>query len=173
MKMGAFCSSGPIIPEGSGKVKVIFLDFDGVLNNRERWKDHQQVDPRCSTAMLDPLGVWRLKQIVSSTGAKIVVTSTWRNIYPLEQLSGFLWKYGIERGTIIGKTPKIGRRGHEISHWLKKHPVDNYIILDDDQDAGSGKVDRDRFIKTDWEYGIQSTHVITAVNTLGRKIEVH
>lgn len=25
-------------------------------------------------------------------------------------------------------------RGHEIKNWLEKNPVDNYVILDDDED---------------------------------------
>jgi hypothetical protein len=173
MKMGENRSMALIIAGRERKVKVIFLDFDGVLNNRERWAGSQQVDPKSPSSMIDPLCTWRLKQIVNATGARIVISSSWRNIYPLDQLAGFLWKYGIDRSAVIGKTPKIGRRGHEIRHWLKKHPVESYIILDDDQDAGSGGVDRTRFIKTDWEYGLLSSHVVDAIKLLGRKVEVH
>lgn len=161
-------------------MKVIFLDFDGVLNSRSRWKDCHKVDPRSPSALVDPIAMWRLKSLVSATGAKIVISSAWRHLYQLSQLEGFLWKYGIERGTIIGKTPRIGRRGHEIRHWLTKYaaansnrPITSYVVLDDDSDAMSGGVDHNKVVKTDWETGLLAEHIIKANKILGQKEAVH
>jgi hypothetical protein len=169
-----------IIAGRERKVKVIFLDFDGVLNSRSRWKECQKVDPRSPSALIDPLAAWRVKQLIAQTGAKVVVSSSWRHIHPLEQLKGFLWKYGISRDLIIGKTPRIGRRGHEIRAWLKKYnenhennPVTNYLILDDDPDAGGGGVDRNRLVKTEWETGLLADHLLKGIAVLGRRTEVH
>jgi hypothetical protein len=152
--------------------KVIFLDIDGVLNSSTRWKESHEVDPRNKSAKLDPIAVWRLKQIIGATGAKIVISSTWRNIFPLDWLTGTLWKYGIPKDTIIGKTPKVGRRGHEINHWLKKNPVDRYLIIDDDSDAWAA-VDHklNNFIHTTFEEGLQHSHILDAVKILGKKEE--
>lgn len=153
-------------------MKVIFLDIDGVLNSRSRWQECKEVKPKDSTARFDPLAMWRMKQLVTTTGAKIVISSSWRHIFPIQEIAGFLWRYGIPREAVIGKTARIGRRGHEIRNWLNKYPVENYVIIDDDPDAGSGGVDRSRVVKTDWETGFLADHMFQAQNLLGKKIQL-
>jgi histidinol phosphatase-like enzyme len=55
-------------------MKIIFLDFDGVLNSQEFLKSHQggfgmtQVDPRAAA---------RLEKLVKATSAQIVISSSW------------------------------------------------------------------------------------------------
>ena len=50
-------------------IKLIFLDIDGVLNNRPCWSKGPELHrPQCAC----------LQQIIERTGAKIVLTSSWR-----------------------------------------------------------------------------------------------
>ena len=106
---------------------VIFLDVDGVLNSmhtpawmREDW----------DVPLARPLQ--NLKYIVDKTGAKIVVTSSWRE-YPaaLRKLEIALMVFELP---IAGRTPALStNRPNEIETWLNKHPeVKRYVILDDE-----------------------------------------
>ena len=111
---------------------VIFLDFDGVLNNRHFRSIRSD--------MIDEKHMTFLHRIVEATGARIVLSTSWRVHWDesLEnrsetgrEIDRIFGKYGIE---IIGKIP-VGDshdRAQEIRHWLNDHPdVGRYVILDD------------------------------------------
>ena len=136
-------------------MKIIFLDIDGVLNGYNKWTDfiiniskklHIPVNFMRET--LDIFGikekyVKRLSKIVHCTGAKVVMSSSWRNGYwkvPYEEqaedqkkLTDLLNKYHIE---VIDITPscKSGRREEEIKKWLNetKFDIESFVILDDE-----------------------------------------
>lgn len=147
-------------------MKVIFLDIDGVLNCESAYRagecqyqewtwedgrpDHYQRFCSWSKSLLNKL--------IDETGAKIVISSTWR-------MSGIefmkkVWEYEEMHGEIIGITPSMRNsaisipRGMEINYYLENDlkfqhiswseeeqrkvmdasGVDNYIIIDDDSD---------------------------------------
>ena len=147
-------------------MKIIFLDIDGVLNcesayrngecQYQEWtwedgrKDHYQRFCVRSKELLNKL--------IDETGAKIVISSTWRH-------SGIefmrkVWEMEEMSGEIIGITPSLRTkgldvpRGLEIAYFLNndlqfnhinwdeviqqeymdKSGVENYIIIDDDSD---------------------------------------
>lgn len=135
-------------------MKVIFLDIDGVLNNRKSMNAafNHAVFPTgnnmCHT--VDPDCVARLKKLVSNTGASIVVSSTWR-LFMDEVYRAFKWcKW--DDVPIIGKTAKFGARGAEIDAWLEHNPeVTQYVILDDDSFDIHQKT---HFVKTMHEFGL-------------------
>jgi hypothetical protein len=108
------------------KVKVLFTDIDGVLNCSETISLPDQIDP-AKVALLN----W----VCRETGCKIVISSTWRIIHPLLELTSILRSNGFE-GEIIGATPSFKRsmaRGQEIEWWLKNHPeVIQWAVVDDD-----------------------------------------
>jgi len=116
-------------------MKVIFLDIDGVLN--VYCQDRDEYGCIFHNHLVD-----NLKWVVEQTGAKIVVSSTWR-------LSGEksimdMWNFRNLPGEVIGITPNLTYgpglrthvpRGEEIQMWLDEHPeVTNYVIFDDDSD---------------------------------------
>jgi hypothetical protein len=116
-------------------MKVIFLDIDGVLN--VYCQDRDEYGCIFHDHLVD-----NLKWVVEQTGAKIVVSSTWR-------LSGEksimdMWNFRNLPGEVIGITPNLTYgpglrthvpRGEEIQMWLDEHPeVTNYVIFDDDSD---------------------------------------
>src|SRR4051812_13326145 len=125
-------------------MKVIFLDFDGVLNSqgsflyegrrRKEWKIQGVKGPVNQT--LCNVCTANFQYILDTyPEAKIVISSTWRTIFSIAELQGILSEYHVDHSRIIGATPQdrlAGNRGHEIQWWLDKHPeVTHYIIIDD------------------------------------------
>ena len=118
-------------------MKVIFLDVDGVLNS-------QQLFEKCEDDQLisvDEDNIKNLKTIVDATGAKIVLSSSWRYGWAehsdavqdwCQILVDILAKYDLK---IIDKTEYLssGRREDEIKDWLDKceEKIEGFVILDD------------------------------------------
>lgn len=154
-------------------MKVIFLDFDGVITTlKSNWTiDNEKVE--------------LVKQICDATGAKIVISSSWRR-YTLEDTIEAITKQEIVRGNkpfsypdlIIDVTSrmygfKYGNkethygicRGVEIDRWLWEHQdVTNYVILDDDSDMLLCQ--KGNFIKTNAYTGICKKDVEKAIKIL-------
>ena len=131
-------------------MKVVFLDIDGVLNHyywyRER-KDKSNVSHPLSE--FDPKSVSYLNNITDTTGAKIIISSSWR-FDP--EIINILRAAGVT-GEIIGCTPDLYNtygslcRGKEIDAVSNKRTdIERYIILDDDTDMEEHQLPY--FIKT-------------------------
>lgn len=105
-------------------MKVIFLDYDGVLNNPyylvRKKITHHGVDD------LDPRRIVILKQICDLSGASVVLTSLWRDN---ETAKNYLIDCQIP---IIDSVRDGGCRGQAIDLWLDEHDVEAYAILDDE-----------------------------------------
>ncbi len=116
---------------GGMKLKVIFLDVDGVLNSNNYIKYTLKNNIKGILSEIDPKTIEMLKYVIDVTGAQIVVSSSWRNIRKFEYLKKLFLKYGI---TLDEKTPVVdNERGLEIKQYLKKHAnIEQYLILDDE-----------------------------------------
>lgn len=113
-------------------IPILFLDFDGVLNNVPSLK---ALGPRA----LDVECVKHLNTIVERVPRlRIVVSSTWRLLHTLEGLRDILVRHGFEHPrSVIGKTPSMDyphTRGCEITSYLYFHPPGPIAILDDEND---------------------------------------
>ncbi len=142
-------------------MRIIFLDFDGVLNS-SKWL--RQTDVVC----FDPAAVARLAEIVRRTGARIVVTSTSRIMTRLSDMRGWLIDSGYPSPCpIIGATDCDGGfRSEQIARWLKsygeiKH-IESFVILDDDSEAALNN----RLVQTSFMNGLEDEHVERAVALL-------
>lgn len=123
--------------------KIIFLDFDGVLNVCYPHRDK-------FGSLFHPHFELNLKRLIEETGAKIVISSSWRN-------NGFdemkeMWAFRNLPGEVVDITPdfmeRTGstlQRGEEIAEWLSYNKTNNYVILDDDTDMLDGQLDN--FVK--------------------------
>ncbi len=149
-------------------MKVIYLDIDGVLNCEEAYRSGECKYVEWET----PLGTrdhhqsfcsWSkewLNKLIRETGAKIVISSTWRHS-GIEFLKK-VWELEGMEGEIIGITPSFRGsfdnytipRGCEIEYYLEetinfshinwskekqqenidRSNLENYIIIDDDSD---------------------------------------
>ena len=143
------------------KDNIVFLDVDGVLNGYNRWntlgwnivcKFNSEKLRNWYREITDPCGVHEnkiklLAKIVHKTGAKVVMSSTWRHSYwkfvngevdynrdSVKKLADLLNKYNIDVIDITPKSPR-GRRDDEIIAWLSRHEeeVGNFVILDDER----------------------------------------
>lgn len=155
-------------------MKIIFLDFDGVLNSiqydRVRTENEGNID---ETRM--PL----LKRIVDETGAVIVLSTSWRKHWEAEDekldeigrwINETFDKFGM---SIFDKTPLISAsdRALEVRTWLGEHGdnVSSFVILDDIA-LGWGEL-ADNLVKTDYRMGrgLEEGHVTRAIEILGAK----
>ena len=155
-------------------MKIIFLDIDGVLNDRYTEETFE------GFVFVSDEKILLLKEIVEATDAQIVLTSTWRKgwfykdhdstyngeeVWLFEALQEKLNEYGIE---LLDYTEQLGHRGEEISKWLKTHKgdeVEAYIVLDD-MDESELHQHSAHFIQTDFEEGLTEAHVEQALRLL-------
>ena len=112
-------------------MKVIFLDVDGVLNSDEYFDRIQNLDIEGIESEIDINKVKLLKKAVDETGAKVVLSSSWRYTRNALALKELLANYGIY---ITDSTPVVEhKRGLEIRKWLENNNnVEDFVILDDE-----------------------------------------
>lgn len=176
------------------KQKFAFVDVDGVLNHeiwftsdeckkvsKERIDKDDKNDYR---RWFDPRCVELLNHLTDKTGAKIVVSSSWRGGRTVEELKKLFSDVGIT-GDVIDKTPKLNfkglegynysvPRGCEIKAWLEtnknilgdKLSKANYVILDDDSDMLLWQ--REKFLHVDSYCGLTYNVIDKAVQILNR-----
>ena len=167
-------------------MKVIFLDVDSELTyngytNKE-------------TENIDLTKVSLVKEICDRTGAKIVVSSSWRECNGIYKfLVNLLAENEIE---VIGKTDYIPTetindtpesvtfdeladmeynikhgtgRAAEIQKWLEENEIENFIILDDEDWVWTDYGYEEYWIQPSWfDGGLQREHVEKAVEILMR-----
>ena len=151
-------------------IKFIFLDFDGVITTfNSRWNSDNE---KCLM----------IKRLCDETGAKIVISSSWR-YYSLEDtieknhLDEWILKdycYGVTKRFYAGDLEEgwmIPRRGIEIKSYLEdirnKTLNENisYVILDDDV-YDMLYCQRGHIIKTDWKDGVCEEDITRAIKIL-------
>ena len=130
-------------------MKVLFLDIDGVvcLHKDKDWDNEEEIfDAACCR---------KLQEIVSATGCKLVLASSWR-LFPESIRSMFrqFKPFGITRENFLGRTPLRGERGDEIMAYLKKRPQIEMFVAVDDERFYSRAFPQDRLILTKPESGI-------------------
>ena len=142
-------------------MKILFLDFDGVITTYESgWR-------------IDLKKLELLDNIIKSTDAKIVVSSSWTvgkdNVDDFKDYLCSTWRVKTIGENDIFKnfvrqiydiTDKKGAwRGDEIQRWLDKHEddVDTYAILDDDSDFHDNQLFH--FVQTDTYEGLTAREV--------------
>lgn len=151
--------------------KVIFLDVDGVINSGNNQLRNARLKRTCETMYFNPVCMKLLKELVESTGADLVLSSTWRlpdektkSVCHLDNLIKRLADY--ELGLFSQTGPTRFCRNDEINEWLRSHPdVDGYVILDDVNDDFQGENLR-RLVLVDEVVGLTDSNVVQAVNFL-------
>ena len=150
--------------------KIIFLDFDGVLNTEyyqgllqfqgKQWQDEHG-------AFFDPRAVRQLKRVIDTTGADIVDESSWKYL-GLEAMQE-LWRVRNMPGRVIDITPSLtgnASKGEEIAAWLSEYapPDARYVIIDDEYVALDAQIPF--FIWTNPYEGLTEDHADRAISIL-------
>lgn len=156
-------------------MKVIFLDIDGVLNDPDLDCEIGMYSSDAATLSREMIS--RVNKVVRCTGAKVVISSSWRLSYSLNRIIHMLKTKGFE-GEVIDKTPSLPKftktvtldRSDEIQDWLSAHPeVENFIVFDDVEFSGFKVKNFMNFIHIENSKGIQDHHVERAIDILGCK----
>lgn len=125
-------------------MKIIFLDIDGVLNHEQFFRD-RKVDGSYTENNICKKAVANLNNLIEETGAKVVISSTWRMGRTVKEMQDILEEVGFI-GEVISNTPILRcsecLRGNEILKWIKDnnelvgdyYNFTEYVILDDDSD---------------------------------------
>ena len=128
---------------------LIFFDFDGVLCTRKTYLSAAKATEGYFAELGAPACVAALNRTIATTGADIVVSSTWRlgGRDCIDQLK----TWGVQ-GLVLGMTPHLeGGRGYDIQAYLDENPCDNFVILDAYDDMGHL---RSRWVQTTFELGL-------------------
>lgn len=148
-------------------MKIVFLDIDGVLNSNKYLQSLRYAKKLSEGAgfldrSLDDTAIRMVNYLCGITGARVVISSTWRES---KDCIPTLRRNGLNT-YVHGQTPEIhgGSRGEEIQAWLDENKWDKYVILDDDTDM----LDRQQeyFVRVNRRYGITNKDLVKAIEIL-------
>lgn len=188
-------------------MKIIFLDIDGVLNHEEWYSSGRAKEAYEATGETDIKAYnfdpesWKwIQKLIDETGAKIVLSSSWRSYdlaSTIEEYKDTAFKPIIDN--LIGVTPGTmsRNRGEEIQRffdivngnitqnlpqaieWLKQHPLETLSATGEkidqyvifDDDTDMKKSQKPHFVHVDFWNGIQEKDFIKAKNILNNDNE--
>lgn len=144
-------------------MKILFLDVDGVINNRNTVKKgvHFPIDPYCA---------FLVGKIQLDTDCTVILSSAWRHLEKgYEEINDRVVK-------LSGKTKSCctGIRGAEIYAWIRDNiPYDErdevrYAILDDEGDMLMWQAEH--FFQTSFEEGLTEEIANKVTSHLNREL---
>lgn len=153
-------------------MKVIFLDVDGVLNSKETLSNKNMYEAQINSKLLN-----NLKYIIDKTKAKVVLSSTWRYYFHNHPVDNFNRKLLEDRLASIGVKifditsvyhKDCKNRADEIRFWLKntEEEIENFIIIDDNDDGGELSQFGEKFIHTSFDFGLTKEDADKAIKIL-------
>ena len=137
---------------------ILFLDFDGVINNSDLSQEDDHLLIPFDFNQYNPNLVKNIKTIIHEYNFKLVISSTWRKDYSIQEMNYILNDVLKLECEILDYTTKEfldkdykdriewthGEksidRGLQITKWLseEKYDIDFYVVIDDDYDAEFG-----------------------------------
>jgi len=164
-------------------MKIIFLDIDGVLNSDTWQKTDKYKKRKDPEKWFDPYAINLFNKLINETKAKVVLTSTWRLKYSIEEMRKIFSNVEI-KCDLVGFTPDLSSnndyvvRGNEILKWCKDNrnligtsPMNytDFIILDDNNDMLLWQ--SNFFFQTDMLCGLSPRITREAIRMLKNKSE--
>jgi hypothetical protein len=157
---------------------ILFLDIDGVLNNRKsmaREPFTTHFEGEVFLGQFDPACIERCNRIILEGKCDVVLSSTWRLNKRYDVTVRYFAKHGLHVDTFIGRTDRAFRidseggrwsiRGDEIDWWLRERgDTRPFIILDDSSDMAPHM---GRLIQPDGVKGLLDKDVDAALKMLG------
>lgn len=165
---------------------ILFLDVDGVLNTKTTQAGAEGVrdcvlrspySDYSARGVVEVAKVAALLRCVQSCGAKIVVSSSWREAFA--GAGDFAAAIGIvpplasapdifHRSWRTGWKPS-SHRCHEINWWLDDHPkVKRYAVIDDHKVFPEDWTGADHEVTTDSKHGVTNRDLGRVAGLLGK-----
>jgi len=142
-------------------MNIIFLDIEGVLNDYETKLLNYKGSLK--EISIDSDKLFRLRTIVNTCDARIVITALERNEENFKQILNLFNVFDIK---VIGFTPKINDdKSMEIIQYLQENEINNYAILDCEDLLNIPSI-QEHLVQTMADDGIQNYHIQEVVNIL-------
>lgn len=152
-------------------IPLIFLDIDGVLNSVQFIAENTNgegviiVDGELdATAHIDPARVARLNRLVGASGARVILSSSWRLLFGLVKTQSSLKAKGFahELADVTMRLPGEARHLEIKSYLASLREEPPFVVLDDAEEAGIGF--GHRFVRV--PDGLEDEHVDLALRVL-------
>ncbi len=147
---------------------VILLDIDGVMVPASSWKRPEfEADgfPKFSIRAAKSL-----QQILTATGATIMLTTSHKDSYSLMQWKSMFEMRGFSEISIdkLQENVPVLNRKEEILRWLSNNKEqDNFVIIDDDKILNSLPFElRPRLVQTSGTLGLTAELAEAAIHIL-------
>ena len=153
-------------------MRCVFLDIDGVVNC---WSTKERAPSK--VIGVEQRLIAHIKEIVDATGAKLVLSSTWRKDWAFNLLNGVDWEYLRDEFAkqdlyFLDYTPsrKDSHRGEEIKEWLEstEYDVKSYVIIDDEM-FDIRDLHKGHMVQTSFNSGIEPGAVKMAIDILAKE----
>lgn len=143
---------------------VLFCDIDGVLRTEKSdllWS--QELNAPIPVKVFDRKfsrkSVSNLNYAYNLLRFSIVVSSTWRTNFTVEELRKIFKENGIH-APIVDKTPQLNNRGEEIQEWLDSNSVKKFAVLDDNIQDIKKYIKPDNIIRCDPSVGFEDDRLV-------------
>ena len=159
---GVRAGAPPLAPWPTEPCRIVFLDFDGVLNSEQ---SIQEFGTRYRFA---DSSVAALNEVLQKTEARVVITSSWREALSLHEIIKYLERDGVLARRVVGKTQFLEKeRGLEIDGWLCSVPysLSSYVIFDDRDDMA---MHHERLVQVNPQVGLSMAQAQRAIEVLAK-----
>lgn len=163
-------------------MKVVFLDFDGVLNNYPFINAEESLNRvlpvrEWEKAQFDPININNINRVIESIAdIKFVISSSWRYGMTVFKLKTLLKSVGF-LGNIIDRTSTDQkyykdvpcRRDRQIFDWVDEHSeVSQFVVVDDSNlfESYEESVRESIFLRTDPNVGFSDVDSIRLISML-------
>jgi len=125
---------------------ILFLDIDGVLAtykqyvmNKKKFQDKNPIAKELNISYpFDPKCVKIFNEILDETGADIVLSSDWKELFNLKELDKIFKFNGVNKSPIdvtISELASFGNqtmnRAFQIGEYVTRNNITNYVVIDD------------------------------------------
>lgn len=171
-------------------MKILFLDFDGVLNSRQHMlmmknlpepsaNDPFEADLLLMKDMINPNNAWVLKYILENVpDLKIVLSTAWRTQFRMEEFVKLFEHFNLDASRIIGKTPKrmSSVRCEEVRMWMNDMAFDGdkeeWMLVDDHVVFDLKDPFRPHELNTNAWTGLVMTDAFTIISRFNKKFKI-
>ena len=147
---------------------LVYLDIDGVMVPANSWRRPEILED--GFPEFSPMATKALNRIISNLSADIVLTTSHKSKYSLNQ-----WKNIFKRRNInfnrISKLPEnknhLNRKDELLKWFINRRKLDDFIIIDDDKSLNALPYSlKERLIQTSGGIGLTDYLADKAINTI-------